>query len=88
MAITTSACTAPLDIPFSLGKVRCQKLKFTAASGATSGTATFNGLNSIVHVEVQGVVLSAAPTFSGNVATLAFADPAATVYCSITAYGA
>lgn len=88
MAITTSTPTAPLDIPFSLGKVKCQKLKFSAASGATGGTATFDGLNSIVHCEVEGVVLSAAVTFSGNVATLAFVDPAATVYGTITAYGA
>lgn len=88
MAITTSTPTAPLDIPFSMGKVRVQKLKFSAASAAVSGTATFNGLTSLVHVEVQGVVLTAAVTMSGNVATLAFADPAATVFGTLTAYGA
>jgi hypothetical protein len=87
MAITTSAPSGNTAGAWSLGKVRVQKLKFTAASGATDGTATFDGLSSIDHVEVQGVVLTAAPTFSNNIATIAFTDPAATVHCTITAYG-
>lgn len=87
MAITTSAASGQLGRSFSIGPVKVQKLKFSADSGATGGTATFTGLSSIDHVEVEGVVLSAAVTVSGNVATLAFTDPAATVHGTITAYG-
>ncbi len=87
MALTSANATAPLDIPFSLGKVKCQKKTIAAASADTSGTVTFDGLVNIVHVEVEGLVLSSAATFSGNVATLAFADPGATIAGSITAYG-
>lgn len=87
MALTASNPTAPLDIPYSVGKVRVQKKKFSVANADTSGTVTFDGLSSVVHVEVEGIVLTAAPTFSSNVATLAFVDPAATRYGTITAYG-
>lgn len=87
MAITTSAASGQLARSFSIGPVKMQKLKFSAASGATGGTATFSGLSSIDHVEVEGVVLTSASTVSGNVATIAFVDPAATVYGTITAYG-
>ncbi len=62
-------------------------MKFTVANADTSGTVTFDGLSSIDHVEVQGITLTAAPTFSGNVATLAFVDPTATRHGTITAYG-
>jgi len=87
MALTASNPSGITSGAWSLGKVKCQKKKFSVASADTSGTVTFDGLVSIDHVEVEGVVLTAEPTFSGNVATLAFVDPAATRYGSITAYG-
>jgi hypothetical protein len=88
MALSSANASAPLDIPFSVGKVRVQKKTFSVANLDTSGTVTFDGLHSISHVEVEGVLLTAAVTMSGNVATLAFVDPAATHYGTITAYGA
>lgn len=87
MALTASDPSGLTAGAWSLGKIRAQKKKFSVAALDVSGTVTFDGLTSIDFVEVQGVVLTAEPTYSGNVATLAFADPAATRYGSITAYG-
>lgn len=87
MALSSSNAGGQLGRGFSIGPVKCQKKTISAASADVSGTVTFDSLTSIDHVEVQGLVLSAAVTMSGNVATLAFVDPAATVYGSITAYG-
>lgn len=87
MALTSSNAGGQMGRGFSIGPVKCQKKTITAASADVAGTVTFASLTSIDHVEVEGLVLSAAATFSGNVATLAFVDPAATVHGTITAYG-
>lgn len=73
---------------FSIGPVKVQVLTYSAASADTSGTATATSLTSISHVLLDGgLILSAAPTFSSNVVTLAFNDPAATVYGTMLVYG-
>lgn len=76
------AATALSGYPnsFSIGPLKIQVFTFSAASADTSGTITATGLSSIVGVVVPGLTHTSAATFSGNVATLAFADPAATVY--------
>lgn len=61
---------------FSLGPIKMCIYTCTAASGDTSGTITAAPLQEAFHVLLDGEFLhSAAPTFSGNVVTLAFADP-------------
>lgn len=72
---------------FSLGPVKAQLINFTVANGDTSGTITADALSSIVFVQVHGVAQTAAPSFSGNVITLTFVDPAATRHGSVTVYG-
>ena len=72
---------------FSLGPLKMQIKTITAASADVSGTITFDNLSSVSAVSVTGLVLSAAPTFSSNVATLAFVDPAATVYGIAIGFG-
>lgn len=62
------------------GPLKYEIYTWTAASGDTSGTITSNNLHTIYHVLFDGLRSTAAPTFSGNVATLAFTNPAATVY--------
>jgi hypothetical protein len=66
---------------FSIGPLCCQIYTWGAVSGDTSGTITAAGLKEVFHVIIDGLGkgMSAAPSFSGNVVTLAFADPAATV---------
>ena len=56
-----------------------QILSFRALSGSTSGTITATSLSRLDQVFLDGQIkFSAAPTFSGNVATLAFVVPAET----------
>lgn len=66
---------------FSIGPLKIQILTWSAASGDTSGTITASALKEAMHVIVDGKLAhTAAPTYATNVVTLAFADPAATVY--------
>ncbi len=77
------AATASTKEPrsFSIGPLKIQIFTFTAVSGDTSGTITATGLKEAFHVIVTGgLVYTAAPTFSTNVATLAFTDPAANAF--------
>lgn len=86
MAITAASVTAE-PRSFSIGPVKVQILNFSAASAATGGTATADALSSVEWAIVTGVVQTAAPTFATNVVTIAFADPAATVYGQIICFG-
>ena len=72
---------------FSIGPLKMQLMNFTAASADTSGTVTASNLSSIEQIHVVGLTLTAAPTLSGNTATLAFVDPAATVAGSLIILG-
>jgi hypothetical protein len=74
---------------WSVGPVKMQLMTYSVASGDTSGTITAPALKEIYHVIVDGAagVATAAPTFSGNVATLAFVNPAATRYGTILIIG-
>ena len=75
----TSSTSEPRS--FSIGPMKIQILTWSAASGDTSGTITADKLTTVDHVLIDGHMHhTAAPTFSGNVVTLAFADPVATVY--------
>ncbi len=86
MAIT-AAVVASEPRSFSIGPWKMQIHNFSAASAATGGTITAAGLNTIIFACVTGVTQTAAPTFSGNVATIAFADPAATVHGQVLLIG-
>lgn len=85
------AATASTKEPraFSIGPLKVQIMTYSVASADVSGTVTASRLKEIMHVIVDGAagVATAAPTFSGNVATLAFADPAATRYGTIICIG-
>lgn len=87
MAFAASASTAE-PRSFSIGPLKIQIMTYSVASGDTSGTVTAAGLASMSHIIVDGLLqLTAAPTFSSNVATLAFADPGATRYGTIICIG-
>lgn len=75
MAFAATAISAE-PRSYSVGPLKEQVFTYTAASGDTSGTVTATALSTIVAIIVDGGLRhSAAPTFSGNVATLAFVDP-------------
>lgn len=79
MAITATNSTT-LAAPFSLGDgLKAQLMTYRALTGSTSGTVTADGLKTIAMILTDGLIKnSAAPTYSGNVATLAFVVPAET----------
>lgn len=84
------AATASTSEPrsFSIGPIKMQLFTYTAISGDTSGTITASRLSSATHVFVDGGLnFTAAPTFSGNVITLAFTDPAANAFGNILVLG-
>lgn len=72
---------------FSIGPLKVQLMKYTAASADVSGTVTADRLTTIMGIIVDGLQQTTAASFSGNVATLAFVDPAATVTGSIIVFG-
>src|SRR5271166_2821226 len=62
---------------FGLGDKKVQVIGLTALSGATSGTITADKLSSLQQlIAPSAMVFTAAKTYSGNVATLAFTVPA------------
>lgn len=73
---------------FSIGPYKIQLLTFTVLSGDTSGTVTCDRLTTAEHIVMDGALaFTAAPTFSGNVVTLAFTDPAASRFGTIMVFG-
>lgn len=78
MAITvTEVAYEPKSI--SKGPVKFQLVDIVAATGATAGTCQAARLKEIFHIIVPGIKShTAAPTFSGNTATLAFTVSAET----------
>lgn len=88
MALTASALASDSDRAFSLGPLKAEVLNFSADSGDTSGTITALRLSTIrAAVVCGGVILTAAPTVSGNQVTLAFANPGATRHGQIILLG-
>lgn len=84
----SSISTNGLDRSFSIGPKKIQIMTFSAASADVSGTVTATALSRLEQVLVCGsLTLTSAPTYATNVATLAFADPAATVYGSVVCIG-
>lgn len=86
MALSSANLTAE-PRAFSIGPKKIQIKTFTVASGDTSGTVTFDGLARLDAAIVTGLVQTAQPTVATNVATLAFADPVATVMGQIIGIG-
>ncbi len=71
----------------SIGPRKVQLLTIVAQSGDTSGTVTADGLYTIDALICDGLKLTAATSFSGNVATLTFANPAAAIYGTCLVFG-
>lgn len=73
---------------YSVGPLNAQVLTWTALSGDTTATITCDRLYLAQNILIDGgLTLTAAPTFSNNVVTLAFADPAASVFGTMIVYG-
>ena len=87
MAFAATASTKE-SRSFSIGPYKVQLFTWSAASADVSGTVTATQLTSVDHIIMDGgLVHTAAPSVSGNVVTLAFNDPAATVYGTLMVFG-
>ncbi len=86
MALVATASTADPRAQ-SIGPRKMQILTLVAQSADVSGTVTASNLYLAEQIIVDGLKLTAAPTFSGNVVTLAFADPAAAIYATCIVMG-
>jgi len=81
--VTTDSGTEPRSR--SIGPLKQQTVKLTALSGDTSGTVTADTLyRLVVIIAPSAMKYTAAPTYSGNVATLAFTVPAETAASKVT----
>ena len=83
--VATISANEPRAI--SIGPVKLVMMTYTAASADVAGTITVPGLSRITNIVVDGLQQTAVPSLSGNVATLAFVDPAATVAGTIMVLG-
>lgn len=86
MALSASNLSAE-PRSFSIGPLKQQLITFSVANGDTSGTVTCDRLSAVVFAQVSGITMTAQPTYSGNVITLAFVDPTATRHGQIIALG-
>ena len=84
--VATDSTAEPRSM--SIGPLKLQILTFTCISGDTSGTVTADKMSTAKHIIMDGGLdLTAAPTMSGNVVTLAFTDPAASRFGTIMVLG-
>jgi hypothetical protein len=84
----TALTTNGLNRSQSLGPNKMQILTWSVASGDTSGTITADALSRVDQIILSGgLAQTAAPTYSGNVATIAFTDPVATLYGQVICIG-
>lgn len=84
-----AALSAELARAFSIGFEKMEIQSVAVVSGDTGATITAKNLSRVDCALVTGgpVTLTAQPTYSGAVATLAFTDPAASAFLQIILLG-
>lgn len=87
MAFVASASSTEARANSLGGPLKYEILTYTAASGDIAGTITSKNLHQIYHILQDGLQETALPVIAANVATLAFVDPAATVFGTIIVIG-
>lgn len=87
LAVGTAAGLVPVS--WSVGPHKQEVQLINIISGDTGATITATNLSRVDQALplMSGVTLTAQPTISGNVVTLAFTDPAASRYCQIILLG-
>lgn len=87
MALVSTQVTIRGTKSHSIGPMKCEYHTFLVESADVSGTITAQSLAAVDFAVISGLDLTSAPTYSGKVVTLAFADPAATRAGSAILYG-
>ena len=72
---------------WAIGPKKIQLMSWAAASGDTTGTLTADSLVRIDQVILVGLTQGSQPVITGNSATVAFTNPAATVVGQIIVIG-
>lgn len=87
--MTVAAATAATKLPrtWSLGPVKIQVFDLSIISGDTSATVTADTMSTAYWGLITGVTQGTAPSYSANVATFTFTDPAATVKAQAIVFG-
>lgn len=85
-----TALTEELARAFAVGggqRIEIQDLNIV--SGDTGATVTAKNLHRVSQALVVGgpITLTAQPTYATNVATLAFTDPVASIFCKVVLIG-
>ncbi len=86
MAFTATDSTADPRAQ-SIGPRKMQILTWTAVSADTTGTVTADKMQYVESIIIDGLKMTAAPTFATNVVTLAFTDPAANIFGTCMVFG-
>lgn len=86
MAFTSTPIT---DEPraWSVGPLKMEVHTWSTENADTSGTVTAKSLERISAIIIDGLEQTAAPTLSGNTATLAFTDPGDDVFGTLILLG-
>lgn len=89
MSIAVGAALSADPASWSLGPFKVEVQKLDIVSGDTGATVTAAALSRVDFAVVGGdcPTLTAQPTYSGAVVTLAFTDPAASKFASIILFG-
>lgn len=89
MSVAAATESTALAYPaFAWGPIKVQLMDMPLVSGNTSATATATRLSEVDYaILVADVTQTAVPTYSGNVATFTFTDPAATVKGQVILFG-
>jgi hypothetical protein len=89
MTVAVATASTALAYPaFSFGPVKVQFMDISIISGDVSATATADRLSKVDYaLLIADVAQSAVATYSNNVATFTFSDPAATIKGNVMLLG-
>jgi len=88
MVVTDGSDSSRTRRAFGIGGgLKLQLMTYTCDSASTSATITADALIEVSAIYIDGVVQTAAPTYSGNQVTITFAAPGASIVGDIIAIG-
>lgn len=88
MSVGVSVASTKEPRTFSIGPLKVQIFTYAAVSGDTTMTATATSMTSVFHGFLTGgFVETSATTYSTNVATFTFTDPAANRFGFVMLFG-
>lgn len=88
MSVSVAVASSKIPRTWSLGPYKIQVFDVPHVSGDTTATVTADTMSTVLWAALaSSVVQTSAPSFSTNVATFTFTDPAATVKGQAIVFG-